>query len=149
VATITLASGVLFLLLAVFRMGWIAQFLSRAVVTRFLFGAAVDVVIGELPKLTGMDVSGRRPIARVRSAPLPRASLSIHTPFAAPERSETGAGCSGGAGDRCLYLMATVLACDSHALSILLLFSVPVIHLLAVSIAREGGGSQTEPEESH
>ncbi len=28
VATITLASGVLFLLLAVFRMGWIAQFLS-------------------------------------------------------------------------------------------------------------------------
>ena len=29
VATITLASGVLFLLLAVFKMGWIAQFLSR------------------------------------------------------------------------------------------------------------------------
>src|SRR5258708_38627780 len=37
VATITLASGVLFLLLAVFKMGWIAQFLSRAVVTGFLF----------------------------------------------------------------------------------------------------------------
>ncbi len=45
--------------------------------------------------------------------------------------------------------MATVLAFDSHALSNLLLFSVPVIYLLAVSIAREGGGSQTEPEESH
>ena len=29
----------------------IAQFLSRAVVTGFLFGAAIDVVIGELPKL--------------------------------------------------------------------------------------------------
>ena len=37
-------------------MGWIAQFLSRAVVTGFLFGAAIDVVIGELPKLTGTDV---------------------------------------------------------------------------------------------
>ena len=51
VAMITLVSGVLFLLLAVLKMGWIAQFLSRAVVTGFLFGAAIDVVIGELPKL--------------------------------------------------------------------------------------------------
>ena len=58
VAGITLASGVLFVLLAVFKMGWIARFLSRAVVTGFLFGAAIDVVIGELPKLTGTDTSG-------------------------------------------------------------------------------------------
>ena len=67
VATITLASGVLFLLLAVFRMGWIAQFLSRAVVTGFLFGAAIDVVIGELPKLTGTSASGSNPIQELRS----------------------------------------------------------------------------------
>src|SRR3954467_3459677 len=58
VAGITLASGVLFLALAVLKMGWVAQFLSRAVVTGFLFGAAIDVVIGELPKLTGTDVTG-------------------------------------------------------------------------------------------
>jgi SulP family sulfate permease len=58
VAGMTLASGALFLLLAVFKMGWIAQFLSRAVVTGFLFGAAIDVVIGELPKITGTKVEG-------------------------------------------------------------------------------------------
>ena len=58
VAGITLAAGVLFLLLAVLRMGWIARFLSRAVVTGFLFGAAIDVVIGELPKLTGTEADG-------------------------------------------------------------------------------------------
>ncbi len=58
VAGTTLVSAVLFLLLAVLRMGWVAQFLSRAVVTGFLFGAAIDVVIGELPKLTGTDVEG-------------------------------------------------------------------------------------------
>src|SRR5436190_540310 len=58
VAMITLLSGVLFLLLALLKMGWIAQFLSRAVVTGFLFGAALDVVIGELPKLTGTDATG-------------------------------------------------------------------------------------------
>ncbi len=58
VAAITLASGLLFLLLAVLRMGWIARFLSKAVVTGFLAGAAVDVVIGELPKLTGTSSKG-------------------------------------------------------------------------------------------
>ena len=39
-------------------MGWIAQFLSKAVVTGFLAGAAIDVVIGELPKLTGTSADG-------------------------------------------------------------------------------------------
>ncbi len=58
VAGITLASGFLFLVFAVIKAGWIAQFLSRAVVTGFLFGAAIDVVIGELPKITGTEVSG-------------------------------------------------------------------------------------------
>ena len=36
-------------------------------VTGFLFGAAIDVVIGELPKLTGTDVSGANPIQELRS----------------------------------------------------------------------------------
>jgi sulfate permease, SulP family len=58
VAAIALATGVLFLLLALLRMGWIASFLSKAVVTGFLAGAAVDVVIGELPKLTGTEAEG-------------------------------------------------------------------------------------------
>jgi len=58
VAAIALATGLLFLLLALLRMGWIASFLSKAVVTGFLAGAAMDVVIGELPKLTGTSADG-------------------------------------------------------------------------------------------
>ena len=58
VAAITLVTGAFFLLLAVLRLGWVARFLSRAVVTGFLAGAAIDVVIGELPKLTGTSTSG-------------------------------------------------------------------------------------------
>src|SRR3954471_17310161 len=65
VAGITLLSGILFLVLAVAKMGWIAQFLSRAVVTGFLFGAAIDVVIGELPKITGTDVTGSNSLQEV------------------------------------------------------------------------------------
>ncbi|MFL5832558.1 MAG: SulP family inorganic anion transporter, partial [Solirubrobacterales bacterium] len=58
VAAIALVTGLLFLLLALLRMGWIASFLSKAVVTGFLAGAAVDVIIGELPKLTGTSADG-------------------------------------------------------------------------------------------
>ena len=67
VAIITLVSGALFLLLALLKMGWIAQFLSRAVVMGFLFGAAIDVVIGELPKLTGTETTGSNPLRELGS----------------------------------------------------------------------------------
>src|SRR4051795_12609669 len=58
VAAIALASGLLYLAFAWLRLGWIARFLSKAVITGFLAGAAVDVVIGELPKVTGTDADG-------------------------------------------------------------------------------------------
>ena len=59
VAAIALITGVLFLVLALLRLGWISRFLSKAVITGFLAGAAVDVVLGELPKLTGTDAEGK------------------------------------------------------------------------------------------
>ena len=63
VAAIALATGLLFLLLALLRWVGSPSFLSRAVVTGFLAGAAVDVVIGELPKLTGTVRRGRQRLA--------------------------------------------------------------------------------------
>ncbi|HEY7563785.1 MAG TPA: sulfate permease [Acidimicrobiia bacterium] len=67
VALVTLISGALFILVAVLKLGRIAQFLSRAVVTGFLFGAGLDVAIGELPKITGTDASGSNAIAELWS----------------------------------------------------------------------------------
>ena len=58
VAAIALGAGLIFVLLSVLSMGWISQFISRAVITGFLFGAAIDVTTGELPKITGSDGSG-------------------------------------------------------------------------------------------
>ena len=58
VAAITVVTGLLFLLLAIFKMGWISYFLSKAMITGFLFGAAIEVVIGELPKITGTEIDG-------------------------------------------------------------------------------------------
>ena len=70
------STGVLFLLLAVLRMGWIAQFLSKAVITGFLAGAAVDVVIGELPKLTGTSADGDQRLAGARRRGSARSATS-------------------------------------------------------------------------
>lgn len=67
VAGITLASGALFLVFAALRLAWIARFLSRAVVTGFLFGAGIDVVIGELPKVTGTSSEGSSSFQELRS----------------------------------------------------------------------------------
>jgi high affinity sulfate transporter 1 len=58
VSWVTLLAGLLFVLLAVLRMGWMSQFLSKAVVKGFLFGTALEVVVGELPKLTGTTAEG-------------------------------------------------------------------------------------------
>ncbi|MDH3682648.1 MAG: SulP family inorganic anion transporter, partial [Acidimicrobiia bacterium] len=58
VSAITIMTGLLFLVLAVLKMGWISNFLSKAVITGFLFGAAIEVVVGELPKLTGTEIDG-------------------------------------------------------------------------------------------
>lgn len=67
VAAIAIVTGVLFLLLAVFKLGWIARLLSKAVVTGFLAGAAIDVIIGELPKLTGTSADGSNSIQELVS----------------------------------------------------------------------------------
>src|SRR5688572_4050144 len=58
VAAIAICAGLIFFLMSLLKMGWIAQFISRAVITGFLFGAAIDVITGELPKITGSDGSG-------------------------------------------------------------------------------------------
>ena len=58
VASIAFVSGLFFLVLAVFKMGWISQFLSKAVIVGFLFGAGIQTTIGELAKITGTEASG-------------------------------------------------------------------------------------------
>jgi len=58
VASITFVSGVFFIVLALFNMGWISQFLSKAVIVGFLFGAGIQTTIGELAKITGTKASG-------------------------------------------------------------------------------------------
>ena len=57
-ASIVFVAGLLYIIMFLFRMGWIADFLSAAVLTGFIFGVGINVAIGELFKITGTEKSG-------------------------------------------------------------------------------------------
>lgn len=55
---IVLVTGALYLIMYLFKMGWISDFLSASVLTGFTFGVAINVAAGELFKITGTESSG-------------------------------------------------------------------------------------------
>jgi high affinity sulfate transporter 1 len=57
-ASIVLVAGVLFVIMYLLRMGWIADFLAASVLTGFTFGVAINVAAGELFKITGTESGG-------------------------------------------------------------------------------------------
>ena len=57
-SSIVLVAGVLFIVMYFFKLGWISEFLSSSVLTGFTFGVAINVVAGELFKITGTESAG-------------------------------------------------------------------------------------------
>jgi SulP family sulfate permease len=55
VITITLLTGLILLVMAVLRLGLLANFISYPVMKGFLFGLALTIIIGQIPKLLGVD----------------------------------------------------------------------------------------------
>src|SRR4051794_27274906 len=56
-SAIALAAGVVLVVAGFLRVGWVAEFLSKPIVTGFVFGLTILVIIGELPNLLGIPVS--------------------------------------------------------------------------------------------
>ena len=54
VIAITLCVGVVYLLLAVLRMGWISNFLAKAVLEGFIFAVGFGLIVDQLPKILGI-----------------------------------------------------------------------------------------------
>ncbi len=54
VVTITFLTGIILLIMAVLRIGWLANFISYPVVKGFLFGLSLTIIIGQVPKLLGV-----------------------------------------------------------------------------------------------
>lgn len=54
-ASITLVAGVVLLAAGLMRLGWVANFLSEPIVTGFVTGLVILIIVGEVPGLLGLD----------------------------------------------------------------------------------------------
>ncbi len=50
----TLCVGVIYVLLGVFRMGWISNFLAKSVLEGFIFAVGFGLIVDQLPKILGI-----------------------------------------------------------------------------------------------
>ena len=55
VVTITFLTGLILLIMAALRLGLLANFISYPVMKGFLFGLALTIIIGQVPKLLGVE----------------------------------------------------------------------------------------------
>ena len=53
-AALALTAGVVFLVAGLARMGWISNFMSKAVMAGFITAMAISIIVGQLGKLTGV-----------------------------------------------------------------------------------------------
>lgn len=64
-AVLALVVGACFLLARVIRLGWVADYFSRAVLTGYIHGVAVVLVVSQLGKLFGLDIKATEPIGQL------------------------------------------------------------------------------------
>lgn len=64
-ALLAVLVGAGFVVVALARLGWLADYLSRPVLVGYLHGVAAVLVIGQLGPLTGIQVAAREPVARL------------------------------------------------------------------------------------
>ena len=53
-AALAIATGLVMLIVGLLRVGWVAEFLSKPIVTGFVFGLTLTIVVGEVPTLLGI-----------------------------------------------------------------------------------------------
>jgi SulP family sulfate permease len=61
-ATLALLVGACFLVARLIRLEWVADYLSRPVLTGYIHGVAIVLVVGQLGKLLGVSVSASNPV---------------------------------------------------------------------------------------
>lgn len=64
-AVLALMVGACFLLARVVRLGWVADYFSRAVLTGYIHGVAIVLVIGQLGKMFGLNIQATEPIGQL------------------------------------------------------------------------------------
>ncbi len=77
-AALAIGAGLGLLAVGLLRLGWAAEFLSRPIVTGFVFGLVLVIIIGEIPKLFGLPPVSGNSIAQ--SIKIVRSITQLDTP---------------------------------------------------------------------
>ena len=64
-ALLALLVGGVFLVARLVRLGWVADYFSRAVLIGYIHGVAVVLIVGQLGKLFGLDIAAQDPIPQL------------------------------------------------------------------------------------
>lgn len=62
---LALGAGVVLIVAGLLRVGWVAEFLSKPIVTGFVFGLTLLVILGEVPKMVGVTVTSTDVVTRI------------------------------------------------------------------------------------
>jgi sulfate permease, SulP family len=67
--TVVLAilSGLMLVVAGLLRFGWVAEFLSKPIISGFVFGLSIVIIVGEVPSLIGIPGSPGGTLARVEA----------------------------------------------------------------------------------
>jgi high affinity sulfate transporter 1 len=57
-AALALATGAVFLVAGLAKLGWITNFMSKAIMAGFIVGMSIQIIVGQFGKLFGVDVTG-------------------------------------------------------------------------------------------
>jgi SulP family sulfate permease len=66
-AALALVVGVILIGAGIVRLGFIADFLAKSVVTGFIFGLAITIIIGQLPKVLGVPSGGDTTLGQLQN----------------------------------------------------------------------------------
>ena len=62
---LALGSGIVLIGVGLLRVGWVAEFLSKPIVTGFVWGLTILVIVGEIPKMIGVPVPDEDVLGRI------------------------------------------------------------------------------------
>ena len=65
-AGMAIGAGLLLMAASVLHIGWVAEFLSKPIVTGFVLGLTILVIVGELPNILGIPVPPGDVLSRIR-----------------------------------------------------------------------------------
>jgi len=67
-AALALASGVVYIIAGLIRLGWVTNFMSKAILAGFITGMSIQIIVGQFGKLFGVNITDGNTFEKLWSA---------------------------------------------------------------------------------